>query len=93
MKFFVPSLFIASILSSAAIADETLAHCSAKKTQQMELTQRMRAGTPAKTSHRKKGHSTRTTNTRQRIDDIDEWLWKNCRNYSEEMRTIEQQYM
>jgi len=31
--------------------------------------------------------------TRQDANQLDEWLWKNCRDYAQELRTLEQERM
>lgn len=46
-----------------------------------------RGGGETKTSKRK---NRRGDNRRQRAEEIDTWLWKNCREYSYELRQIEQ---
>lgn len=44
-----------------------------------------------KTSKSKKRH--RTGGQHQSVDEIDTWLWKNCREYSYELRQLEQEKM
>jgi hypothetical protein len=73
--------------SNSASADESLQACSKQKIRQMELTHKNSA---QRTRGKKQ---TSATSNRRKIEQIDEWLWKNCRSHAAEMRTIEQQYM
>jgi hypothetical protein len=94
MKLIVLSTLIsATLFSPLGCADATLKSCSAKKIQQMEITRRAHNGSVS--SKKSGGHSKRSSSSSPQLkaDQIDEWLWKNCRSYSEEMRSIEQQYM
>ncbi len=36
---------------------------------------------------------TGTTKSREDANQLDEWLWKNCRNYANELRSLEQDRM
>lgn len=94
MKFFSIILFIAlTAITTASNAEESLASCSKQKHKQLQLTARHRESAPTRSRSKKRSkHSTAAT-TGQKIDQIDEWLWKNCRSHAAEMRTIEQQYM
>ncbi|MET0378672.1 MAG: hypothetical protein ABW049_06720 [Spongiibacteraceae bacterium] len=94
MKFFPIILFIT--LASIAVcgrADESLASCSKQKHKQLELAAKNRQSAPTRSRSKKRSNHTPATTTRQKIDQIDDWLWKNCRSHAAEMRTIEQQYM
>ena len=94
MKLFVFSTIISTtLLAPLSFADATLKSCSAKKIQQMEMTRRAHDGSASGKSHRSHSKRADTGNSQLKAERIDEWLWKNCRSYSEEMRSIEQQYM
>lgn len=61
----------------------------------MELTRRVKSA-PTYRTDPYANRSYRSENKSALQDDInrlDEWLWRNCRSHSEEMRKIEQQYM
>jgi opacity protein-like surface antigen len=82
-------------VSAVATAQESLATCSAQKNQQMELIRNIKlAPEPSIDPYTHRSYS-RFDKTRAQADvnRIDEWLWKNCREYSNELRSIEQQYM
>ena len=84
-----------AMLTAIAHADESLATCEAEKTRQMELTREIKSA-PTTSVDRYTGRTYSRINKKQLQDDVnrmDEWLWKNCRSYSSEMRNIEQQYM
>lgn len=94
MKLIVLSTLISTtIFTQLGLADATLKSCSAKKIQQMEITRRAHDGSASSKSYRKHSKRTDSGNSQLKAERIDEWLWKNCRSYSEEMRSIEQQYM
>ena len=81
--------------SSVAAAQESLGACTAEKTRQMELMRSIKSAPPPRidpyTHHPYSSFD--TVKAQEDVNRIDEWLWKNCREYSEEMRKIEQQYM
>lgn len=94
MKFIVLSTIISTTLfAPLGFADATLKSCSAKKIQQMEITRRGHSSTSRATKRGRHSKASTSTSPQVKADQIDEWLWKNCRSYSEEMRSIEQQYM
>lgn len=94
MKFFAIALFFTLIsIADCSSADESLASCSKQKHHQLELTAKNRQGAPSRSRSKKSSKQTSSTTTRQKINQIDDWLWKNCRSHAAEMRTIEQQYM
>lgn len=94
MKFFSIVLFFTlTAIASVSHADESLASCSKQKHKQLELSAKNRQGSPTRSRSKKRSKQTATATTRQKIDQIDDWLWKNCRSHAAEMRTIEQQYM
>lgn len=94
MKFFSIVLFFTfTSIAGVSRADESLANCSKQKHKQLELTASNRLGPPTRSHSKKHSKQTSTATTRQKIDQIDDWLWKNCRSHAAEMRTIEQQYM
>jgi hypothetical protein len=97
MKFYVaPLLTITACLSLCAHADESFETCSSTKVRQMELQRSIKA-------ELNRGQSTApddryryrpdTTAMQQEEQKLEEWLWKSCRDYSNELRNIEQQYM
>lgn len=43
--------------------------------------------------HTSKRKSQRKDNRHQRVEEIDTWLWKNCREYAYELRQLEQEKM
>ena len=83
----VTTTLLAIVSSTSTFADESLETCSKQKVRQMEMTHK----NATKRSRSKK--QTSATDSRRKIDQIDEWLWKNCRSHAAEMRSIEQQYM
>jgi len=89
------SIFIASIFSIAVHAQESLSACSAQKTQQMELLRSIKLAPEPKTDPYTHRTYSRFDKVRAQddVNRIDEWLWKNCREHSQELRQIEQQYM
>lgn len=91
----MPAILIMAIFCAAAGADESLSTCSAQKTHQMELMRNIKlAPSPPANPYSSRTYSSFDKQKAQDdVNRIDEWLWKNCRPFSEEMRTIEQQYM
>jgi hypothetical protein len=81
--------------SSVTAAQESLSTCIAEKTRQMELTRSIKSAPPPRIDpHTHRPYTTfDAVRAQQDVNRIDEWLWKNCRENSEEMRKIEQQYM
>ena len=84
------TLILGLLLAMPTVAQESLAACSKRKVQQKELIERQRAGNSART-YKRRGVS--AAQRSQKIEQIEVWLWKNCRYHAEEMRSIEQQYM
>lgn len=74
-----------SVVAQAA----TLAECEKVKLKQLK------AQHSAQDKGRKKasGSNRGPSKSRQNIDKLEEWLWKNCGNYSHEMRNLEQGQM
>lgn len=94
MKFFSIILFIAlTTIVTDSNAEESLASCSKQKHKQLQLTARNRESAPKRSRSKKRSKNPAAATSGQKIDQIDEWLWKNCRSHASEMRTIEQQYM
>jgi hypothetical protein len=89
------SVVFGLIFGTTGYAQESLNTCTAEKTHQMELIRSIKLAPEPKTDP----YTRRTYNSFDKVraqDDvnrIDEWLWKNCREYSEELRKVEQQYM
>lgn len=61
--------------------------CEHAKLRQLDLEQARRQAKPSGKSHQRKKTS------RASVEQLDEWLWKNCREFSYELRTLEQQRM
>jgi hypothetical protein len=91
-----PLVLVALIFgSSVAIAQESLSACTSQKTHQMELMRTIKSAPPPRVdpyTHRTYS-SFDKVKAQEDVNRIDEWLWKNCREFSNEMRSIEQQYM
>lgn len=89
-SFFSAIYFIASIclVTSAQAAD--LRACEKAKLRQLNIEQTARAnhGGGKKTARR-----AGASKSKRSAEQIDEWLWKNCRDYSYELRNLEQQQM
>ena len=88
-------LIAAAFSSSLAMSQESLSACSSEKTRQMELVRRIKSNPAPRYDPytRRTYNSFDATQAQEDANRIDEWLWKNCRDYSEEMRKIEQGYM
>ncbi len=87
--------YVASNFSALVSAQESLSTCASEKTRQMELEKSIKLAPPPRIdpyTHRVYSDFD-SIKAQDDVDRIDEWLWKNCREYSEEMRKIEQQYM
>lgn len=86
------SLFIAFVLivNVAPLHAAEWRECEKVKLQQLRLTEKLRISA-LKKSHGK--HHARTDSSYTTADDLETWLWKNCRDYSYELRTLEQQKM
>jgi hypothetical protein len=63
--------------------------CEKAKLRQLNLEQTARSGGGKKPSRSRSGSS----KSRENADRLDEWLWKNCRDYANELRTLEQERM
>ena len=63
--------------------------CEQAKLRELQL---QRNADSHKTSKRK-SHRNNDENRRQRAEELDTWLWKNCREFSYELRQIEQDRM
>jgi hypothetical protein len=90
-KFFLPSLcfsITACIASQVQAADWRA--CEKAKLRQLSVEQAAHAGNR---SSGKKSRSNSASKSRRSAEQIDEWLWKNCRDYSYELRNLEQQRM
>lgn len=94
-KAFLILIAAATFSSSLAMSQESLSTCSSEKTRQMELIKNIKsAPAPRYDPYTRRTYSRfDPTQAQEDVNRIDEWLWKNCRNYSEEMRKIEQGYM
>lgn len=81
--------FICAALVSTQLHAAEWKECERAKLRQLKLEQRSHSG--GKTGH--KARSGKTSNSRHNAAAIDEWLWKNCRSYSNELRRLEQSRM
>jgi hypothetical protein len=97
MKFgIVQLLTITAFLSFSALADESLESCSDAKVRQMELQRSIKTELnrgQSSAQDNRYHHRPDTAAMQQEAQTLEEWLWKSCRNYSNELRSIEQQYM
>ena len=84
---FIAGLMVS--LTTAAHAAEWR-ECEKAKLRQLDLQQRQKTASP---SHSRKSSKSRQRSAHVSIEQLDEWLWKNCREYSYELRTLEQQRM
>lgn len=64
--------------------------CEKAKLRQLDLQQSQKTASPSRKHNSSKS---RSANVRGNVEQLDEWLWKNCREYSYELRTLEQQKM
>lgn len=67
--------------------------CAQAKLRQLSLQQSTRDAEPRKSGSKKKGGGKKRAGSTQRAEDIETWLWKNCREYSYELRNLEQEKM
>ncbi len=81
------SLFL--MAGSAAYAAEWH-ECEKAKLRQLDLQQARKQASP---SHKRKKSKQGRESAGSSVEQIDEWLWKNCREYAYELRTLEQQRM
>jgi hypothetical protein len=89
MRFYL-SLFLVAGFVASAVHGAELRECEKAKLQQLRQSEKAHSAAPAKS--RKKSKSNRSASVRS-IDEIETWLWKNCREYSYELRALEQQRM
>lgn len=67
----------------------TLSECEKIKLQQLKAEYGSKTKVRKRTSSNHRGPS----RSRQSVDKLDEWLWKNCGNYANELRSLEQSRM
>jgi len=79
---FAIAAIVLTLLSMQAHAADWKA-CERAKLRQISLEQRAH-GTSGKNVRGKK------TGTRESAAQLDDWLWKNCRSYASELRSLEQ---
>jgi len=84
-SFFILCLTLASAQVHAAEWKE----CERAKLRQLKLEQRTQTGGKSA----QKSRSGKTASSRRNAAALDEWLWKNCRSYSSELRRLEQNQM
>lgn len=90
MRFYLSFFLFASVMMASSVHGAEWRECEKAKLQQLRQSEQARSAVPTKS--RKKSKSSRSSSTRS-IDDIETWLWKNCREYSYELRALEQQRM
>lgn len=79
-------ILAAVLLSSAAYGAEWR-ECEKAKLRELKLQRSSMESKPSKgKKHKQESRS-------ERIEEIDTWLWKNCREYSYELRQLEQEHM
>lgn len=78
------------VVSAAPLHAAEWRECEKAKLQQLRQTEKARVSAPKK-SHGK--HRARTNSSYSSSEDLETWLWKNCRDYSYELRSLEQQRM
>lgn len=81
------SLFFSGAVTSHAAEWR---ECEQAKLRQLDLEQSHRQASP---SHKRKSARSSVKKVSASAERIDDWLWKNCREYSYELRTLEQQRM
>ena len=87
---FLRSLFILFMtLASMHANTAEWKECERAKLRLIKLEQRSQGS--GKSGH--KVRSGKISNSRQNAASLDEWLWKNCRSYSSELRRLEQERM
>lgn len=80
-------VFVITMFATAVQAAEWR-ECEKAKLHELKLQQN---ADEHKTSKRKSRH--RSENNHQSAEEIDTWLWKNCREFSYELRQLEQEKM
>ena len=86
IKFFHIFIFAMAAFSLGAHSAEWR-DCEKAKLRALQLQQHV---DEHKTAKRKKQHR---VDQHQSVEEIDTWLWKNCREYSYELRQLEQERM
>jgi hypothetical protein len=87
---FVISITVLFLVYASSIRAAEWRECEKAKIRQLNLEQSRRAASP---SHKRKSSKHRSESASDSAEQIDDWLWKNCREYSYELRTLEQQRM
>lgn len=84
----VYKVFFAGLLCSCVLQAQAAEwrECEKVKLQQLKSEHRTQAQGRKKSSSANRGPS----RARQKSDKLDEWLWRNCGNYANELRTLEQ---
>lgn len=85
--YFVAVITWLCFIPASAIHAAEWRECEHAKLRQLDLEQTRRKASPSGKSHQRKKTS------RASVEQLDEWLWKNCREFSYELRTLEQQRM
>lgn len=82
------TLFIAAVIFSLHAHSAEWRECEQAKRRELKL--QRNTDTAKRTS--RKTHR-RDEDRHQRAEEVDTWLWKNCREFSYELRQLEQQSM
>jgi hypothetical protein len=96
-KFFLLPLGFLGVVCIATSGIATSVHaadwraCEKAKLQQLNLEQTARANNHG--GGKKASQRGGANKSKRSAEQIDEWLWKNCRDYSYELRNLEQQQM
>jgi hypothetical protein len=77
---------IAMTICSTVVQGAEWRECEKAKLRELK----MRRGAD---DHKTSKHQKRRSEGRQRAEEIDTWLWKNCREFSYELRQLEQDKM
>ncbi|MDB6063652.1 MAG: hypothetical protein JWM78_3755 [Verrucomicrobiaceae bacterium] len=86
-------IFLIAGLSLSFISEAHAAEwraCEKAKLRQLDLQQSKRTASP---SNKRKSSRSRGEGAHDSAEQLEDWLWKNCRQYSYELRTLEQQRM
>jgi hypothetical protein len=67
--------------------------CEKAKLRQLNLERAAQGDNSGHSSGKRHARSRHPDKARADASQLDEWLWKNCRNYANELRTLEQDRM
>lgn len=84
--FFYCAIIVTQMFPIAAHSAEWR-ECEKAKLREIKLQQGAASSKPTK------GKKSKKESRSERIEEIDTWLWKNCREFSYELRQLEQNHM